>query len=101
MTIQGALHPRADVNHTYVPQNQGGHGLKSIEGTVLVKEQQLKHYVLYSEKSSSSEWQQMSFITEVSRSSTHPCQLGARLGESVHNGLVGKKLAWTIPTIDK
>ena len=44
MTINGALHPRADVDRLYVPRKRGGRGLMSIEEVVQKEENALALY---------------------------------------------------------
>jgi len=39
------LHPRADVDHLYLPRNYGGRNLKSVKDSIQLEEQSLAHYV--------------------------------------------------------
>ena len=45
MTMHKALHPRDDVDRLYVPRNEGGRGLASIEDSVDTSIQRLKDYI--------------------------------------------------------
>ena len=45
MTINGMLHPRADVDHLYLPREQGGRGLIGIDDCVRLEESGLATYV--------------------------------------------------------
>ena len=50
MTINHALHPRANVARLYLPRNEGGRGLKSTEETIRTEEHGLSDYIKCEEK---------------------------------------------------
>jgi len=50
MTIYNSLHPRADVDHLYIPRKHGGRGLISIQGSIYMEEQSLGRYIEDSEE---------------------------------------------------
>ena len=52
MTINRALHPRANVARLYLPRNEGGRGLRSAEETVRTEEHGLSDYIRCEEKGS-------------------------------------------------
>ena len=39
------LHPRADIDCLYLPQNYGGRNLRNVKDSVLIEERSLAHYV--------------------------------------------------------
>ena len=41
----GGLHPRADVDRMYVSRSMGGHGLLSVEDTIMCEHLALYHYL--------------------------------------------------------
>ena len=45
LTIHGQHHPRADVDHLYVPRQQGGRGLMQLKAAHAVEIIQLMEYV--------------------------------------------------------
>ena len=45
MTMNGALHPRADVVRLYVTREEGGRGWMSVEDVVRVKQHSLSDYL--------------------------------------------------------
>ena len=50
MTMNGALHPRANVARLYLARNEGGRGLKSVEEVVRAEEHGLSDYIKDEEK---------------------------------------------------
>ena len=48
-TIYGALHPKSDVDRSYIPRKDGGKGFISIEGCVELVSRGLEVYVYRSE----------------------------------------------------
>ena len=50
MTINRALHPRANVARLYLPRNEGGRGMKSVEETIRTEEHGLSDYIKCEEK---------------------------------------------------
>ena len=52
MTINRALHPRANAARLYLPRNEGGRGLRSAEETVRTEEHGLSDYIRCEEKRS-------------------------------------------------
>ena len=50
MTINRALHPRANVARLYLPRSEGGRGLKSVEETIRTEEHGLSDYIKCKEK---------------------------------------------------
>ena len=50
MTMNGMLHPRANVSRLYLPRDEGGRGLISIEQTIETEEHGLSDYVKKTEK---------------------------------------------------
>ena len=49
-TICGALHPKSDVDKLYIPRNEGGRGLISIDDCVELAIKGLEVYVHWSEE---------------------------------------------------
>ena len=45
MTLHKALHPRADIDHLYVPHRSGGRGLLSVSDVVTLEKHSLTSYV--------------------------------------------------------
>jgi hypothetical protein len=45
MLIHGQHHPRADINHLYVPRKEGGRGLIQVEGAYIAETLNLVEYV--------------------------------------------------------
>jgi hypothetical protein len=37
LTIHGQHHPRADIDHLYVPRKEGGRGLMQVEGAYIAE----------------------------------------------------------------
>ena len=52
MTINRALHPRANVARLYLPRNEGGRGLRSAEETVRTEGHGLSDYIRCEDKGS-------------------------------------------------
>jgi len=50
MTIYNSLHPRADLDHLYIPRKHGGRGLISTQESVYMEKQCLRRYIDVSEK---------------------------------------------------
>ena len=50
LTMNGALHPRANVDRLYLKRNEGGRGLTSVEECVKMEEKGLSEYVKASEE---------------------------------------------------
>ena len=49
MTMNGALHPRADVDRLYIPRDEGGRGMMSVEEVVRIEECSLSDYLKQAE----------------------------------------------------
>jgi hypothetical protein len=45
LTIHGQHHPRADIDHLYVPRKEGGRGLMQVEGAYIAQTLNLVKYV--------------------------------------------------------
>jgi hypothetical protein len=45
LTIHGQHHPRADIDHLYVPRKEGGRGLMQVEGAYIAETVNLVEYV--------------------------------------------------------
>jgi hypothetical protein len=45
LTIHGQHHPRADIDHLYVPRKEGGRGLMQVEGAYIAETLNLVEYV--------------------------------------------------------
>ena len=50
MTMNGALHPKSDVDRLYVARQRGGRGLQSALETILSEENSLRWYVKNSQE---------------------------------------------------
>jgi hypothetical protein len=50
-TIHGQYHPRADIDHLYVPRKEGGRGLMQVEGAYIAETFNLVKYVQSKEDS--------------------------------------------------
>jgi hypothetical protein len=65
MTMNRALHPRADVDRLYLPRKSGGRGMMSIEEVVRLEESGLSDYVKFSEASGDGAFEM--FVGETSK----------------------------------
>ena len=50
MTMNGALHPKSDVDRLYVARQRGGRGLQSVLETILSEENSLRWYLKNSQE---------------------------------------------------
>ena len=50
MTMNGALHPKSDVDRLYVARQRGGRGLQSVLETIQSEENSLRWYVKNSQE---------------------------------------------------
>ena len=50
MTINRALHPRANVARLYLARNEGGRGLRAVEETIRTEEHGLSDYIKLEDK---------------------------------------------------
>ena len=50
MTLNRALHPRANVARLYLPRSEDGRGLKSVEKTIRTEEYGLSDYIKNEER---------------------------------------------------
>ena len=45
MTMHNSLHPKSNVDHLYIPRNEGGKGLQGVEEAVKLTNLRLENYV--------------------------------------------------------
>ena len=45
MTLNGALHPKSDIDRLFIARSRGGRGLQSILGTIRSEENSIRWYI--------------------------------------------------------